>query len=253
MLHLDGRPAGAFGNYRLGARQLWKSGSAPDLSPSELRAQREEWRRKAEERDRAKVEAEEGAAREAEAMWTAAGEASPSHPYLVRKALDAEGLRQAGDTLLAPMLDIRGRLWNLQRIRPDGVKLFLKDARTKGLFCLIGGGGSRCCLGEGVGTMKAVRMATGFPVAAAFSGENLEPVARSMRRRWPGLGLIICGDNDAHLVERPNIGRNLGLEYAAAAAAAVRGLVAKPPPGDFADLAQAAGLDAVRVAIEEAV
>lgn len=231
ILHLDGTPAGAFGWYRGGVRQKWRADSGAILSPAEQREQRRQWREAAERRDRERRQAQEAAAGEAERMWASSAPALAAHPYLVRKDMTGEGLRQLGDTLLAPMRDVAGRLWNLQRIRPDGFKLFLKGGRTKGLFCLIGEGGNILCLGEGVATMAAVRRATGHPVGATFSGENLEPVARLVRKRWPVLDLIICADDDAHLVEHPTIKKNLGLEYARAAAAAVSGRLATPPNG----------------------
>ena len=231
ILHLDGKPAGAFGSYRLGVREKWKADSAVTYSPDELRARRREWRAEADRRVREAREAQERVAGEANRLWASAGAVAASHPYLARKALTGEGARQSGDALLVPMRDVDGLLWNVQRIRPDGFKLFLKGGRTKGLLCILGSGGRTLCLGEGFATMSAVRAATGHPVACTFSGDNLEPVARAVRERWPGLDLVICADNDTHLVADPRIGRNLGLDYAKAAAAAVGGRLAVPPEG----------------------
>jgi putative DNA primase/helicase len=39
---------------------------------------------------------------------------------------------------------------------------------------------------------------------------------------------VICADDDAHLVEHPRIRKNLGIEYAKAAALAVGGRLAVP-------------------------
>lgn len=87
------------------------------------------------------------------------------------------------------------------------------------------------CIGEGVGTMAAVRRATGHAIVAAFSAKNLAPVARAIASRWAGCDLVICADDDAHLVDHPTIKRNIGLEAAHAAALAVGGRVAVPPRG----------------------
>ena len=231
VLYLDGKPAGAFGCYRLGVREKWRAEGSATLSPAELREQRRQWREMAQKRAQERQEAQRSAAVEARRLWDSSGPAAASHAYLVRKDMTGEGLRQSGDTLLVPMHDVGGRLWNLQRIRPDGLKLFLKGGRTKGLLCLIGEGGNTLCLGEGIATMAAVRRSTGLPVASTFSGENLEPVARLVRKRWPRLDLVICADDDAHLVDHPTIKKNLGLEYAQAAAAAVGGRLAVPPNG----------------------
>lgn len=239
VLHLDPPASGVFRYYKGGIRQTWTAGRQEALSPAERRRFREQARVREATRGRERRLAEAARATAARALWDGAGPASPSHPYLARKGIDVEGLRQAGRALLVPMHDIDGRLWNVQRIYPDGFKAFGVEGcksgeggRTKGLFCLIGGGGARCCLGEGVATMKAVRAATGHPVAAAISAENLLPVARAMRARWPALDLIICADDDAHLIDHPQIRKNLGLEYAKAAAAAVGGRLALPRQGD---------------------
>jgi putative DNA primase/helicase len=231
VLHLDGKPAGAFGCYRLGVRERWRAEGSAAVSPAEVREQRRQWREMAEKRTKERQEAQEAASVEAQRLWDSSGPVAASHAYLVRKDMTGEELRQSGDTLLVPMHDVSGRLWNLQRIRPDGFKLFMKGGRTKGLFCLTGEGGNTLCIGEGVATMAAVRRSTGLPVAATFSGENLEPVARLVRRRWPSLDLVICADDDAHLLDHPTIKKNLGLEYAKAAAAAVDGRLAVPPNG----------------------
>lgn len=231
LLYLDGKPAGAFGCYRLGVRERWRADRAVTLSPAERARMQREWRQNAQKRAQERQEAQRAACVAAAELWASAGAPSASHPYLVRKGLSGEGLRQSGDTLLVPMRDVTGRLWNVQRIRPDGFKLFLKGGRITGLLCLIGEGGNTLCVGEGWATMAAVRAATGHPVACAFTGENLEPVARLIRRQWPGLDLIVCADDDAHLLEHPTIKKNLGLEYARAAAAAVGGRLAVPPQG----------------------
>lgn len=229
ILHLDGTPAGAFGNYRLGVREKWRADRAESLSPEERRRLQREWREAAQRRESDKLERWRAAQTAARARWDGAGPVDPGHPYIIRKAMTGEGLRQRGNRLLVPMHDLDGRLWGLQEIAPDGFKQFQKGARIEGLMCIIGDGGNRLCIGEGTATMKAVRAATGYPVAIAFTGENLEPVARLIRKRWPRLDLIVCGDDDPHLLDNPNIRKNLGVEYATAAALAVCGRLSIPP------------------------
>lgn len=124
------------------------------------------------------------------------------------------------------MRDGDGRLWNLQRIDGEGTKRFLKGGRTAGLYWTRGQPSGVLCIGEGFATMAAVHRATGHAVAAAFSAKNLEPVAVTLRRRWPAAEIILCADDDAHL---PN---NIGVASAHAAALAVDGRVALPPARD---------------------
>jgi putative DNA primase/helicase len=196
-------------------------------------------------RKRERLEAEQAAARCAADLWANASRADPAHPYLVAKALEPFGIRQAGRDLLVPMVDPGFRLWNVQRIRPDGFKLFGKDARTAGLFWPHGvhmqngrPSAGPLVIGEGFATMAAVHSATGFGVAAAMSARNLETVARAMRKLFPTRELVIAADDDRHLTE------NIGLGVARKAAQAVGGVVATPRPetcsadssADFADI-----------------
>jgi putative DNA primase/helicase len=196
-------------------------------------------------RKRERLAAEQGAARCAADLWANASRADPAHPYLVGKALEPFGIRQSGRDLLVPMVDPAFRLWNVQHIRPDGFKLFGKDARTAGLFWphgvhMLDGRPSAgpLVIGEGFATMAAVHSATGFGVAAAMSARNLETVARAMRKLFPTRELVIAADDDRHLTE------NLGLGAARKAAQAVGGVVANPRPemcpadssADFADI-----------------
>jgi putative DNA primase/helicase len=188
-------------------------------------------------------------------QWANASRADPAHPYLVAKGLEPFGIRQAGRDLLVPMLDPGFRLWNVQRIRPDGFKLFCKDARTAGLFWphavhLSDGRPSAgpLVIGEGFATLAAIHSATGFGVVAAMSARNLETVARAMRKLFPTRELVIAADDDRHLAE------NIGLRVARRAAQAVGGCVATPRPetcpadsgADFADISR--GKVAVRIA-----
>lgn len=196
-------------------------------------------------RKRERLAAEEAAALCAADLWANASRADPAHPYLVAKALEPFGIRQAGRDLLVPMVDPGFRLWNVQRIQPDGFKLFHKDCRTAGLFWphgvhMLDGRPSAgpLVIGEGFATMAAVHSATGFGVAAAMSARNLETVARAMRKLFPARELVIAADDDRHLME------NIGLGVARKAAQAVGGVVAIPRPGtcpadssaDFADI-----------------
>ena len=251
-LHLDGVPAGVFRHYRLGVRTVWRAGSDPrSLSPAERRtimaqARESEARRKAE--TVAKQEAAVGTARD---LWRDAGKADPAHGYLTRKRLPAFGIRQNGDALLVPMVDPGFRLWNVQRIYPDGRKLFLSGGRTDGLFWSHGAfvqdgrpSAGPLVIGEGFATMAAVHHATGHGVVAAMSARNLESVAGSMRGLFPSRTLIVAADDDRHLSE------NIGLNAAQRAAESIGALLATPLPlgretrsadsgTDFADIAPA--------------
>jgi putative DNA primase/helicase len=208
ILYLDERPAGAFGNYRLGISRKWRVGREVSLTPAERAAMQREWaeakQKRQEERDLSEAEAE----RDAADMWEAATRPDPAHGYLAKKGMDGAGLRQLGDRLLVPMFDAEGTLRNLQRIAPDGTKRFLRGGRTTGLFFLLGQfreRGETTAIGEGLATMSAVHRATGYPSIVTFSAKNLQAVARLWWSLRPDLDFVICGDDDSHLPT--NVGR----------------------------------------------
>ena len=71
-------------------------------------------------------------------------------------------------------------------------------------------------------------MATGHATAVAFDALNIEPVARAIRGKFPGLAMVICADNDT---ETPG---NPGLTAATKAAQAVGAALAVPQFGGAA-------------------
>jgi putative DNA primase/helicase len=249
VLHLDGQPAGVFRNYKLDIRLTWKAGGhARQLTPSEQRALWQEIQR-SEARRRAETQARQEEARAlACRMWREGRPADPAHPYLVRKGLRPfQAIRACGHTLLVPLLDEGGHIWNIQRIYPNGAKRFLKGGRTEGLFwssAAFADRASPLIIGEGFATMAAIRQATGYAIVAALSARNLEAVARTMRRLFSARPIIIAADDDAHLPE------NIGLNAARKAAKVIGAGLAVPrsstpdrsPAGsgiDFADLCAA--------------
>lgn len=240
VLHVDGgRPAGAYGSWRTDVSETWCSGDAGDLSDAEraeLRRQVAEARRKAAaERE----EAQQATASSVWREWSQAEPASPKHPYAVRKGVSVSGLRQRGNLLLVPLSDVEGRVWNLQRIAPDGTKRFAKGGRITGLFKWVGPWlpVSAIFVAEGWATAATLSEATGLPVLAAMNRGNLEAVAKVARRKWPEQQLVIAADNDHQTPSNP------GLTDAKHAALATGALLVCPPTRagvtDFNDLGAA--------------
>lgn len=232
ILYLDERPAGAFGNYRLGVSRKWRvDQDGPVLSAEERARLTEEWAQAKQRRLEERRSCEAEAASEAAEIWAAACAARADHGYVERKRLDPKPFRQAGGKLLVPMVDGTGKLWNLQRIAPDGTKRFLRGGRVEGLFFVIGDFGRRgeaACIGEGVSTMAAVHRASGYPCIAAFTAANIAAVARLWNDARPDLCYIICADDDPELVNNPHIRKNLGVEAAKAAAYEIGARLAVP-------------------------
>ena len=251
VLHDDGIPAGAFGDWRTGASETWQADIGRSMSlheEAQHRARLAAMRREREaEEARRKVEARERAA----AIWQAARPAPEEHPYLVAKDVRTYGLRMHDSALVIPMRD-GAELHSLQFINADGEKRFLAGGRVRGCYFSIGQPEGTLCVAEGYATAASIFDATGYATAVAFNAGNLLPVAQALRANFPTLRLVICADDDAATPGNP------GLTKAREAARAVDGFLAVPgfgasrPRGgsDFNDLHRHAGPAAVRACIE---
>lgn len=152
-------------------------------------------------REREREQAQARVAVEARVKMAKAVPADPAHPYLTSKRIGPERCWQSGSWLMVPMQDEAGAVWNVQRIPPrpgdDGwPKLFLKEARTKGLFWWAGKPSDHVVIGEGVGTVAAVRRATGLPVFASMTANNLPAIAAMVRAKRPDIAITIAADDD---------------------------------------------------------
>lgn len=230
VLHPGPPMAGAYGNWKTGANEQWRSGEDAALSAEEL-ARLQDTVRRAQRRQQAERANRQAAARKlAVGRWQRASSADPAHPYLAAKSIAAHGLRQLHGSLLVPMRDGEGRLWSLQSIDRNGGKRFLTGGRKQGLYYAIGREvGDVLCVAEGFATAASVFEATGYPTAVAFDAGNLEPVARQLRAKFPHALIVLCADDDAATALR--LGVNPGLNNAQRAAQAVGGVVAMPPRG----------------------
>ncbi|CQR42284.1 hypothetical protein THICB3230002 [Thiomonas sp. CB3] len=188
---------------------------ARELTPEEtarIEVQREAWRRQQAERQAIAVE-------EAIQRWEDSHEPK-AFPYLQAPMLDPAGLRQGRAQLLVPMMaiDADGEPgWvGMQRITwadpgQSADKRFVSGTPTKGAFAIIPIVGAdveaplrayeaackadQVVLCEGIGTALAIHQATGLPVIAALSAQNLPDVARSLHDKLQGRA-VIYADND---------------------------------------------------------
>jgi putative DNA primase/helicase len=222
VLHLDDKPFGAFGSWKTGQSCTWTASRPETMTPAErgaLAARIAEAKR-ARDAEQVKVQAE--AAARAARLWRKSRPASNQHPYLARKCVQAYGIRLLGHSLVIPLRDVSGQLHSLQFIMPGGEKRFITGGRKRGCYYAIGRPVDALCIAEGYATAATIYEATGHATACAFDAGNLEPVARALRGKFPGLRLILCADNDQETENNP------GVRYAESAARAVRGLLAVP-------------------------
>ena len=234
ILHPDGRAAGAYGSWKLGVTHRWHA-DGPTLTRDE-RDRLERLLKAA--RQKAKEEREQGHERVSASInkwWNRAGPASADHPCLRRKAVLPHDLRQDGNLLLVPLQDFAGRIWNIQRLFPNGTKLFTKGARVVGLFSPIGElcDVQRVVICEGWATGATLHEQSGLPALCAMNAGNLLEVAKGARALWAEADLIVAADHDRFTM-LPDGRANPGLIYGKAAAAAVGARLAVPafPEGD---------------------
>ncbi len=254
VLHGDGIPAGAFGDWRMGISQNWRTDIGRRLSPQE--EAHHTARMAAVKREREAEEAKRRAAAkvQAKAIWDGAEVTGNVHEYLNKKGVASHGLREQDGALLVPLFDGEN-LQSLQYIHPNGEKRFLTAGRVAGCYFLIGSPLDMLCIAEGYATAASIHQATGYAVAVAFNAGNLLAASQGLKKCYPFVRLIICGDDDFMTVQNP------GLTKARAAAEAVGGFLAVPEFGegrpdwatDFNDLHQLKGLESVSTCLEKAM
>lgn len=216
--------------------------------------------------DAKRKEEAELAALDAVALWRRAKPEGQS-PYLERKGVVGEACRYLPDgTVLVPLLryDLprEQALRAVQRIKPDGVKLFTKGFAKPGCAVRLGDVEPEGCMVlvcEGYATGLTLRMAVDhtLPVFVALDAGNLEHVVPLVRALYPTSRILICADDDWRTRDQitgelSNPGRKAAMRVAKTVvgcdlvwpvfAAATR----QPKDTDFNDLHLRQGLDAVK-------
>lgn len=169
--------------------------------------------------------------------------ATNAHAYLRRKGISAhEGLKKnCYGNLVIPAQDIHGKVWAAQKIYTDGNKCYQADNLKTGCFHVLGAAPGQgvavlakaavIILAQGYATAATITETTSYPTVAAFDSNNLVPVARALRGRFPDKPILICGNDDRHLKHRarPDAKFHAGHRNATQAAEAVAGVAVFPP------------------------
>lgn len=188
------------------------------------------------------------AARRADAAWRKCSPAGQC-AYLGRKGVQPYGVRfSTQGNLVIPILDVAGSIHGLQVIYGD-TEAKKRKGRDKdywpaglakqGHFFLIGAphSGGTLLVCEGYATGASLHEATGLPVAVAFDANNLLPVSTALHKRYRGVRILVCADDDFASFGNP------GVSSGSAAALAVGG----------AWLAPTFDADPLRAVVAEAV
>lgn len=273
VLHDDGMPAGAFGNWRTGVSETWRAHSGHPRTPAEDAMHRTRTEKVRRERAAKEAKRKAKARALAAALWKAATPAQADHPYLLRQRVSpvatlreidgrtaaailgytprSRGKSLTGRLLVAPV-KIGTTLSTVELIDETGRKSALFGGAKAGGFWaaqpLPAGDGLILLIGEGVATILSAIEATGHPGIAALSRNNLHAVAQGMRQRYPATQLVILADLGHGQTDAEMAARSVG------GVLAVPDFGANPPDGatDFNDLRKARGLEAVRRAVAAA-
>lgn len=222
VLHLDGRPAGYFQDFKQGIKLTWKqSGKFIPLSEFQRRALAEQRQREQAERQAEEIAKHSGAAKKACSIWNNAKPAPANHPYVLKKRIGTHGARLGRDnTLVIPLYNASRELVNLQFISETGGKRFLSGGKKKGCFYWLGDRTDKVLIAEGFATGASLHEDSGYLSVIAFDAGNLKEIAIVVKSLCPDAEIIICADNDES---------GVGQKAAREAALAISGKFIIPP------------------------
>ena len=266
ILHLNGLPAGSFGNWRDGA-DAYKWCAKPDnqLSKAERTELAKRHQQQRQEAERQRELDYKTAAKSALTDWQTAKPAPSNHSYLVKKQIKPHLARVLDGNLVLPLFDENGDLWSVQKIGADGEKRFASGGKTAGMFCVVGTADGKLpadmtdqtiLICEGFSTGATLHETIGLAVVVAFSAPNLPKVAAALFAKHPRIRFLMCGDDDH--AKPANIGKTKATEAASTIGARVvfpsfEGAERGDGDSDFNDMARVCGLDKVRQAIDQAL
>lgn len=201
----------AFGHYyscKAGEGDYWYAKAGRDWTPGE----KQEWKERQAairlEQEKAKAIQYGIVAKECSTRYKALGAATNEHLYAVTKGIKLPSkVRQDGDDLVIPAIDMAGAICTLQTISPDGEKRFTWQGRKDGAYFPIqykrGADPERIYFCEGFATGCTVHEATGHTVIVCFDAGNIAKVMAGFRARHPYTPFIIAADNDQWTLRSP--------------------------------------------------
>jgi putative DNA primase/helicase len=223
VLHADDWPAGVFGCWKRGFKEIWHAQREAKPTEAQWQAMRAKWQTAEAEQQRIDVEVKTEAREKARDIFSNSERVDPQHPYLLAKGVGVHGeLRQHQGCLVLPLHDSTGILHSLQFIRADGTKRFLPGGRIKGTFFTVADTDGPCVICEGYATGASIFEATNYATVCAMNVGNLLAVGTALREKWPDRELIIAADDDVGTPGNP------GLTRAMETARAIHGKIAKP-------------------------
>jgi putative DNA primase/helicase len=217
----DDRSGGVFGNWKTGEEIIWQS-KKTRYTPYEKEQFAAHIKATKALEDAKREELYAKAAERAQAFLDGAKQASPTHPYLIKKQIKPHGVLQSGANLIVPVYDVLGDLMSYQSISPSGSKRFFSGGKVAGGMFFLGNiePDYPILICEGFATAASIfeeQDEIGLCVVA-FNAGNLKPVAQAINEAIKDCEIVIAGDVD-----------EVGKKHATEAASAVKGKVIFPP------------------------
>lgn len=239
------------GDWKTGEHHEFKNTSGLSKTESKIYSDLINEAKEKAEAERATMQ--DAAAQRAKELYNAGSKKAANSDYIERKKITGlfgatSQLEDTGRTIYIPIYDVDMDIRGLQRIYENGDKRFITGQKNYGNFALVGTleTADLAYLCEGWATGATIHMATGKPVICAMSAGNLLPVARNVKKKWPNLNIIVCGDSD-------DVGKTKAQETADAIMGRAVFPDCKKGGTDFNDLYLETSLDAVTAALSTPV
>lgn len=188
----------------------------------------------------------------AKMIWEHSVNAPVNFPYLQKKKISPHGSKLYKHFLVLPLFSTEGHITSLQFVDPNGEKKFLAGGKTVGSYFLLGEPKGIICIAEGFATAASIREATGYTTAIAFSSGNLKQTAVGLKKRYPDVDIIICGDTDPTGMQKAHeAAETIGVKLALPVFNQEEKIGGKNP-SDFNDLAILRGNQSVVDCLNEA-
>lgn len=277
--YLDGYPNGWIHNFKTDERVKFKYAMSASYNTSTTTYNRdkvmEQRKANAQAKERHQRELQEKTTKRLKIEFANALPARDSHPYLESKNISIQNINIKVDTfnnLLIPLRDVNGKVQSLQRIMPNGSKIYgvIKTAqerqnneeflaRKNGLFFTQRPleEHSEFFVCEGFASAMSMSKILGKPSIAAMDCGNLLNVCDELVSKYPHKRITICADND--MKKEVQGKRNAGMEAARACQEKYPQISIIYPQiqpseiekvSDFNDLVNLRGIEAVRAEVE---
>lgn len=214
--------------------------NSQDASQRQSQLEAERQQREQERQQQAAADAEQRRAMFVTKYQTLAQQVAPGESqYLKSKGLEGFTFPiLPNGSLLLTLVDESGDVTAAQTITPPGEKRLVSGSAKRGAYHAINAPEAphTIVIAEGLATaLSAHLMCPDALAACAIDAGNLLPVAKLMRKKYPGDKIVLIADNDRQTGGSEIGGTNIGKEAAEKAALSVAGWVSLPPTDDKAD------------------